>query len=177
MAPPARIIATTSAAALAISCALAGALPAAAGAAPGEDTIQQALPAAVALCARIASGEVGKRMKAAAAQTSAACTTLEAEFASAQTAVLSARQTLSAEIASARGESAGACSEPEAVEACLLARRQSRAALAPLQAQLHAAQRAYFASVIHARDAFWTAIEAVRSERQPPKAGAAPSGG
>src|SRR5690242_8991980 len=90
MTPPNRIIG-----AVAATVALAMALPSAAGASkPGDRTFQQTFPVASALCAKVAAGTEGPRLKAKLAQVTADCAALEAAFAPAHTTVLAVRTAL-----------------------------------------------------------------------------------
>lgn len=178
--------------ALALAFAFAWALPGVAAAQPGDRTFEETFPTAGAICAKIAAGTENRRLKAAATQASTACSTLEGEFKSAQSAVLTARSTLTPEIEAARSGAATSCpagpvtpapapestpeqtpestpggASPATLAGCLSARRQSRASIPLLAAQLHAAYRGYFTSVFHAREAFLAAINAIERNAIP----------
>src|ERR1700716_2224861 len=75
------------------------ALPAVAGAKAGDRTFQQTYPVASQLCAKVAAGKEGKRLKRFATQVLADCSALQSGFTAAQSTVLAARAALTAQIA------------------------------------------------------------------------------
>jgi len=161
MSPPKSIIG-----ALAATGVLALSLPGSAGAKPGDLTFQQTFPLASGLCAKVAAGTEGKRLKANAAQATADCEALLASFTAAQGTVLAARTAIEPTLAADRAFVRSACPNPKVVHAaCRKAHRLDDAAILSLLHQLHAARHSYFKSIEAARKHFWAAIHTIRGEK------------
>jgi hypothetical protein len=161
MTPPKRIIG-----AIAAAGTLAVALPGNAGATPaGNLTFQQTFPLASTLCAKVAAGTEGKHLKAAAAQVTADCETLLAEFTAAHNAVLAARASIEPALAADRASLRAACPNPKVVHAaCRKAHRLDDKAIVSLLHQRQAARHSYYKAIEAARAQFWAQIHLIRGE-------------
>jgi hypothetical protein len=150
------------------ACAISLAVPALAGAATpkaGEKTFQQTYPLASKLCASVVAGTEGKHLKRFATQILADCTTLQTAFTAAQSTVLAARTTLTAQITADRAVVTTACPTPkDTAVLCLQTRSQENKAIAALRAQRLLAVRHYYKTVEANRAAFWHAIRALPGE-------------
>ena len=114
----------------AVAMAAALAFPGVAGAKAGDRTFQQTFPGASQLCANVAAGKGGKRLKRFAPQVLADCATLQSSFTAAQSAVLAARAALAPQIAADRAAILAACPAPKTASlACLQTRAANRPAL------------------------------------------------
>jgi hypothetical protein len=151
-------------AALATGVALA--LPGGAGAKAGDRSFQQTFPVASQLCANVAAGKGGKRLKRFASRVLAQCATLESTFTTAQSAVLAARAALTPQIAADRAVIVAACPTPTTPSAaCLQARAVNKPAIKALRRQLVRAAHRYYRTIEAARLRFWRAIRALPGER------------
>jgi hypothetical protein len=158
---PARMVGTVALAATAVSLVN----PGVAGASAGDKTFQQTYPLASRVCARVAAGTESKHLKRFAARVLVDCTALQTTFATAQSTVLAARTTLTAQIAADRALIAAACPTPEnQPPACVQTRAQDDPALDALKRQLHHATRHYYRTIEAARDRFWKAIRGLPGE-------------
>ncbi len=160
MSTPSRIAAPFVAAALLATFGCSGV----AGAAAGDRTFQQTYPLASSLCAKIAAGTEGKRLKRNAAQAQADCATLLSSFESAHSVVLAARAALEPQIAAERAAIRTACPVPRRhpTAACLNAHAVDGVALSVLRHEKVAAARRYYRSIEAARLTFWAAIHTLR---------------
>jgi hypothetical protein len=141
------------------------AVPAAASAHAGERTVAQTYPVATALCAKVTAGTERRRLKPYAAQVLADCTALQSGFTAAQSAVLLARTTTAAQIASEQASTTAACPTPKDVQAaCRHARRADRNAILALQRQRVHAVRLYYVTIETGRDHFWKAVRVLPGE-------------
>jgi len=143
------------------------ALPAAAnaGSHAGERTFQQTYPVASSLCTSVAAGK-RPRLKSVTAAVLADCAALQSNFTAAQTAVVTARTTLKAEIAADSHAIALACPTPkDGAPACVSVRHAQTAAIDVLRAQKLAAVRVYYKTIEADRHAFWSAIKTLRGLR------------
>lgn len=161
MTMPTRLSGALAVAATAISLAS----PAAAGAHAGEQTFQQTYPLASKLCAKVAAGTESKHLKRFAAKVTADCTALLNGFTSAQSTVIAARTTLTAQIAADRALTAAACPTPHHQPAvCFQTRPQDESAIHALNLQLTRAVRHYYRTTEAGRDRFWKAIHSLPGE-------------
>jgi|GEM_PF-2504974 hypothetical protein len=161
MTMPTRLIGAV--AALAAAAPLA--VPAAASAFRVDQTMQQTLPEASILCARVAAGKERAQLKPFAAQITADCAALQTQFNEAQSKVLTTRAAVLPQIAADRAAVKAACPSPKVMpKGCTLAHRQNAPAIAALSAQWRAAVHGYFATIEAARTQFWTALKAFPGE-------------
>jgi hypothetical protein len=159
---PTRLFGTIAVAATAVSLAI----PGVAGAKAGDKTFQQTYPLASKVCAKVAAGTESKHLKRFAAQVTADCTTLLTGFTTAQSTVIAARATLTAQIAADRALTAAACPTPHNQPAtCFPTRAGDDAAIEALNKQLAHAIRHYYRTIEAGRDHFWKAIKALPGER------------
>ncbi|HWX96739.1 MAG TPA: hypothetical protein VNZ01_07785 [Solirubrobacteraceae bacterium] len=148
----------------AISLAVAGMASAAAPKA-GERTFQQTFPQASKVCANVAAGTESKHLKKFAAQILANCTALHTAFTAAQTTVLAARTTLTAQIVADRAAIKTACPTPKDTAAlCLNTRAVDGPAIKTLRSQRLLAVRTFYKTVEASREAFWKAFRALPGE-------------
>jgi len=152
-----RVLSRAGAGAMIATLALAGA----ASGHPGDKSFQRTYPFASALCARAASNTLGKRLEPQVAQVNAACSALQAGFASLQTAVLSARAQFISGLRSTRATVRAACAAGQPRPSCRAARVQARATRLTLVLQYHAAVRTYIVGVEANRRTFWSTIRSL----------------
>lgn len=143
-------------------------LPSAAGAAikAGDKTFQQTFPVASRLCTEVAAGK-RKHLVSVSAAVLANCSTLQGNFTTGQTAVLTARTTITTQISADRAAIHAACPTPadELKPACVSARHSNSAAIKTLRIQLLAATHVYYKTIETDRRAFWAAIKVLRPAR------------
>ena len=131
----------------------------------GDKTFQQTYPVASRLCTEVAAGK-RPHLKSVATTVLADCAALQTNFTTAQTAVVTARTTLRAQIAADAHAIALACPKPhDGTPSCLSTRHTQHAAISALRAQLLAAVHVYYKAVETNRRAFWAAIKALRPAR------------
>ncbi len=131
----------------------------------GDKTFQQTFPVASHLCTEVAAGK-RKHLIPVAATVLADCAALQANFTTAQTAVLTARTTIKAQIAADRHTIALACPKPDGAQpACVNTRHAQNAAIRVLRFQMLAAVHLYYKSTEADRRAFWAEIQALRPVR------------
>jgi hypothetical protein len=130
----------------------------------GERTFEETYPVASRLCARVAAGTEGRRLKLFATRVSADCAALESNFTAAQTAVLATRAAISAQIASERDAINAACTATvKAVRPlCRSTRHSDESALRSLRRQMHAAAKRYYRTAEAGRQRFWNDISSLR---------------
>jgi hypothetical protein len=136
-----------------------------AAAVPGANTVAQTYPDATALCAKAATGSLGKKLEPNQAQVLSACATLEDAFPPLVMAVTAAETQYSSTIAGQRGLVTAACvTNPTVAErmACRAARSQRRLVDASARLTRRAAVQLYFSSVRADRTTFWTTIHSLR---------------
>jgi hypothetical protein len=141
------------------------AVPGVAGAKAGDRTFQQTYPLASKLCASVAAGTEGKHLKRFATQVLADCTALQSTFTTAQSTVLAARATLTAQITADRAAITTACpTAKDQQPLCVQTRSRQGRALGALKHQLARAARHYYRAIEASRDRFWKAIRALPGE-------------
>jgi hypothetical protein len=144
------------------------ALPAFAGATvhAGERSFPQTFPVASHLCTEVAAGK-RKHLASVSAAVAADCATLQSNFTAAQTAVVTTRTTIRAQIAADKSTIAAACPKPtnNVQPACLNTRHAQNIAIAALRSQMLAAVHLYYKTIESDRRAFWAEIKALRPAR------------
>jgi hypothetical protein len=137
-------------------------VPSVAAAKAGDRTFQQTFPVASRLCTEVAAGK-RPHVKSIAPSILEDCATLEANFKTAQTAVLTARATIGAQIASDKALVTAACPPPQVGKpACESVRKTQRAAIKTLRNQQIAAVHTYYKTIETDRRAFWHDIRKLR---------------
>jgi hypothetical protein len=129
----------------------------------GERTYEQTYPLASRLCTEVAAGK-RKHLKPFAATILADCTALQSGFTAAQSAVVTTRATLKAQIAADRTSLAAACPKPAKTTACRTNRFKTGVAINVVRHQLIAAVHHYYRTIEANRRAFWAAIRALPGE-------------
>jgi hypothetical protein len=150
---------------LALSACALLALPAVAGARPGQRGFNHTFPVASGLCAKVANGHTPKRLAGQTDKVAAACATLKTSFTDAQNAYSTAVAPLKQQATDAIKALRATCKEARAnhnAAACKAARQSTRATLKDLRAQVRTAGKTYHASVQAARKAFWSTIKSLR---------------
>jgi hypothetical protein len=143
------------------------AAPVAGAASPkaGEKTFQQTYPLATKICAGVAAGTENKHLKRFARQILANCTALQSAFTAAESTVVAARTTLTAQIMADRAVVGTACPKPKGTAPlCLQTRSQQSKAIATLRAQRLLAVRQYYKTVEANRATFWKAFRSLPGE-------------
>lgn len=138
---------------------------ASAAAMPGANTVAQTYPVATALCAKAATGSLGKKLEPNQAQVLAACATLEDAFPPLVLAVTAAETQYTKTITAQHGLVSAACvTNPTAAErmACRAARSQRKLVDASARFTRRAAVQLYYSSVRGDRSTFWTTIDSLR---------------
>jgi len=148
---------------------------------PATRGFNSTYPHASRLCAKVANGHAPKKLAASSAQVAAACAELKTSFTSAQnsytTAVAPLKQQATSDIAALRATCRAARANHDPA-ACKAARKTTRAQLAAIRAQVHAAAKTYHKAVNAARKAFWSKIAALRggsTEQQDTSVGPGPT--
>lgn len=150
---------------LALSACALLALPAVAGARPGQRGFSHTFPVASGLCAKVANGHTPKRLAGQTDKVAAACATLKTSFTDAQNAYSTAVAPLKQQATDAITALRATCKQARAnhdAAACKAARQSTRATLKNLRIQVRAAGKTYHVSVDAARKTFWTTIKALR---------------
>src|ERR1700694_2421723 len=132
------------------------AIPGVASAKAGDQTMAQTIPVSASVCAKVAAGTEGPRVKKNAVPVAAACTILQAAFTAAQTTVLASRATIEPQMIANRTAINTACPTPtHQPVTCHAVRVKDVAANKALKEQLRLAVKSYFVAVDTARRAFW----------------------
>jgi hypothetical protein len=140
------------------------AIPSGAGAVikAGDRTFVKTFPVASHFCTEVAAGNK-PHYKTVMAAVLADCTTLQANFTSAQSAVLTTRASLTSQIAADKALVTAACPKPMLGKpACHDTRKTQHAAIEVLRAERRAAVHLYYITVESDRRAFWHAIHLLK---------------
>jgi hypothetical protein len=141
------------------------ALPAVAGAHPGQRGFAQTFPYASALCMKVTNGHTPKRLQGSTDKVATACAKLKSDFTDAQnawtTGVAPLRQQATDAIKALRAtcQQARANHDPAT---CKAARLSTRTTIQGLRGQVKQLATAYHTSVQTARKTFWDTIRALR---------------
>ena len=147
------------------ACAMA-AVPAVAGAKPGDRSFEKTYPHASKLCAAVAAGKTPTKLSGAVPAITTACSTLTASFTAAgttfDTAVAPLKTARADAVASAKAACVKGSDGTRDKAACKAAIQTSRTTIKGLREQGKTAVAAYRTSVRTARKAFWTTIKGLR---------------
>lgn len=151
--------------ALAVSACSLLALPAIAGAHPGQRGFNQTYPHASQLCAKVANGHAPKKLAASSAQVAADCAALRTSFTNALNAYSTTVAPLKQAATTVRAKTRQTCQTARANHTpgvCKQARHDGRMLLRALRTDVRNAAATYRTSVQAARTTFWAAIKALR---------------
>ena len=151
--------------ALALSLCALLALPAIAGAHPGQRGFNHTFPVASRLCAKVANGHTPKRLQGSTDKVAAACAKLKSDFTDAQNAYTTGVAPIKQQATDAIKTLRATCMQAHADKnpaACKAARQSTRTTLQGLRTQVRTLAKAYHVSVDTARKTFWATIRALK---------------
>jgi hypothetical protein len=147
-----------------LSACVALAVPGAAAAKPGDRSFQSTYPVASKLCAQVQQGQGPKGLQGSAQQVLQACSTLQASFTQAQSAVVAANAQYTAQLQADRSQAQQACQQARKAHnraACQQALQTFRSQTQALRAQLKAANKQFYSAAEAARKTFWSTIRSL----------------